>query len=195
MIRRDRNQVIVLNPYFKQVNIFTPYIITEGVTLMSTLKNIFLGWILYVLIVPFVGANPVTEPTTTTVPATPATAVEQVDINTADAVDLQARLEGIGEKKAMAIIEFREKNGPFKVPADLMQVPGIGEKIFEKNKDRIIAVLPTNPVKEGATTENAAEATPPTVPSGTESLPPNEVATPPPQSEEATEETTKEESQ
>jgi competence protein ComEA len=35
-------------------------------------------------------------------------------------------------------VEFREKNGPFKKTEDLMNVPGIGQKIVEKNKDRIV---------------------------------------------------------
>ena len=42
------------------------------------------------------------------------------------------------EKKAKAIIEFRENNGPFKQPEDLINVPGIGPKTFEANKNRII---------------------------------------------------------
>jgi competence protein ComEA len=47
-------------------------------------------------------------------------------------------LKGIGVKKAKAIIEFRENNGPFEQPEDLINVPGIGPKTFEANKNRII---------------------------------------------------------
>jgi competence protein ComEA len=46
-------------------------------------------------------------------------------------------LKGIGEKKAKTIIEFRENNGPFKQPEDLIKVPGIGPKTLEANKNRI----------------------------------------------------------
>jgi competence protein ComEA len=61
----------------------------------------------------------------------------EININTALADEL-AQLRGIGEKKAETIIEFRESNGPFKLPEDLMKVPGIGPKTFEANKDRIV---------------------------------------------------------
>ena len=60
----------------------------------------------------------------------------KIDINTASADEL-LQLTGIGEKKAAMIIEFREKQGPFKSPEDLMKVPGIGTKTFEANKERI----------------------------------------------------------
>ena len=60
-----------------------------------------------------------------------------VNINTASAEQLMT-LDGIGESYAERIIEFREKNGPFQNPGDLLKVKGIGEKTVELNKDRII---------------------------------------------------------
>ena len=74
-----------------------------------------------------------------TVMAVPIGAVElvKVNINTAT-VDQLTSLNGIGEKYAAKIIEYRDKNGLFKTPADIMNVPGIGSKIFEQNKDRIV---------------------------------------------------------
>jgi competence protein ComEA len=60
----------------------------------------------------------------------------KININTALDDEL-VQLKGIGEKKAARIIEFREINGPFKRPEDLIKVPGIGPKTFEANKDRI----------------------------------------------------------
>ena len=56
---------------------------------------------------------------------------------TATAADLQA-LPGVGAATARLIIEHREKNGGFKKVEELMNVKGIGEKIFELNKDRIV---------------------------------------------------------
>jgi len=51
----------------------------------------------------------------------------RVNVNTASAADLAA-VKGIGQVKAQAIVEYREKNGPFKSVDDLVQVRGIGEK-------------------------------------------------------------------
>ena len=63
--------------------------------------------------------------------------VAKIDINTASAEEL-ARLTGVGPSHAAAIVAYREINGPFKEPEDLMQVPRIGQKTFEKNKDLIV---------------------------------------------------------
>ena len=52
-------------------------------------------------------------------------------VNTATAEELD-ELPGVGESTARAIIEDREKNGPFSSPEDLMRVSGIGEKKFER---------------------------------------------------------------
>ena len=59
-----------------------------------------------------------------------------ININTATSEQLQ-ELPGIGEAKALAIIEYREMNGPFQKPEDLQNVTGIGGKTFEKLKDKI----------------------------------------------------------
>lgn len=59
-----------------------------------------------------------------------------VNINTADSA-LLCTLPGIGEKKAEKIIAYREEHGSFRVPEDIMNVPGIKEKAFSRMKDRI----------------------------------------------------------
>ena len=60
-----------------------------------------------------------------------------ININTATAYELTA-LPDIGVKMAERIIEFRSDNGGFEVKEDLLRVSGIGEKTFEKVKDKII---------------------------------------------------------
>ena len=54
-----------------------------------------------------------------------------VNINTADMARLCA-LPGIGEGRAKAIIEYREKQGGFQKKEDIMQVSGIGEKMYAR---------------------------------------------------------------
>jgi competence protein ComEA len=60
----------------------------------------------------------------------------KININTADAQQL-TQLAKVGPAVAQRIVEFREANGPFKAPEDIMQVKGVGDKIFELNKERI----------------------------------------------------------
>jgi competence protein ComEA len=60
----------------------------------------------------------------------------KVSINRADSQELQT-LPGIGPSKAEAIIAYRTENGPFKKTEELVNVAGIGEKSFEKLKDKI----------------------------------------------------------
>lgn len=60
-----------------------------------------------------------------------------VDINTADAETLSAELDGVGLSKAKAIVEYREKYGPFKNADDLSLVKGIGDRTVEINRDNI----------------------------------------------------------
>ena len=74
------------------------------------------------------------------VPSKPA-AVATVNINTASATEIEA-LPGIGAKTAALIVEYRQKNGPFKKIEELMNVRGIGEKNFLKLKDHITVASP-----------------------------------------------------
>ncbi len=59
-----------------------------------------------------------------------------VNLNTASATDLES-LPGVGAKTAARIVEYRQKNGPFKKVEELMNVRGIGEKNFLKLKPQI----------------------------------------------------------
>lgn len=59
-----------------------------------------------------------------------------ININTATKEELM-RLNGVGEKKAETIIEYREENGLFNKKEDLMNIPGIGQKTFENLQEHI----------------------------------------------------------
>jgi competence protein ComEA len=61
---------------------------------------------------------------------------KKININTATVEEL-VQLKWIGPKYAQRIIEYREKNGPFEKPEDIMLVSGIGPRAWEANKDRI----------------------------------------------------------
>lgn len=59
-----------------------------------------------------------------------------ININHADKKELMA-LPGIGDILAERILAYREENGPFSIPEDLMFVEGIGKKRFEEILDLI----------------------------------------------------------
>ncbi len=63
---------------------------------------------------------------------------DPVNINQADAESIAAALNGIGVKKAEAIVVYREQNGSFKAVDDLANVKGIGNKTIEKNRSDIL---------------------------------------------------------
>ena len=60
-----------------------------------------------------------------------------LSINRASAEELDT-LPGIGPSLAQAILEYREEHGGFSTLEELMEVPGIGEKIFAELKDQIV---------------------------------------------------------
>ena len=66
-----------------------------------------------------------------------AHAAEKVNINTANAADLDRVLANIGPAKAQAIVAHRQANGPFKSAEELALVKGIGLKTVERNRDLI----------------------------------------------------------
>ena len=63
---------------------------------------------------------------------------EPVDINSADAATLAANIKGIGEKRAQAIVRYREQYGPFKAVEELANIKGIGPKLIENNRDKLL---------------------------------------------------------
>jgi competence protein ComEA len=62
---------------------------------------------------------------------------DTININTADKETLMSVIKGVGEKKAEAIIIYREENGEFKTVDELANVKGIGQGIVEKHKEQL----------------------------------------------------------
>ncbi|NIY48414.1 ComEA family DNA-binding protein [Cedecea colo] len=60
-----------------------------------------------------------------------------VSINTASAEVIAQVINGVGLKKAQAIVSYREEYGPFKELDQLQEVPGIGSALVERNRARI----------------------------------------------------------
>src|SRR3546814_16742871 len=67
-----------------------------------------------------------------------AFAADKVNINTADATAIADTLTGVGQSKAEAIVTYRKAHGAFKSADQLASVTGIGLKLVEKNRARIV---------------------------------------------------------
>jgi len=63
---------------------------------------------------------------------------DKVSINAASAEELARVMNGVGLKKAQAIISYREEFGPFKSIDDLRQVPGMGGALVERNLSHLM---------------------------------------------------------
>jgi len=63
---------------------------------------------------------------------------EKININEASVQEL-AKLQQVGPRCAVRIVEHRHKYGPFKLTEELMEVPGIGPHTYDRIKDHIIA--------------------------------------------------------
>ena len=78
-----------------------------------------------------------------------------VNINTATETELET-LSGIGPSKAKAIVEYRKQNGSFKTVADIKNVKGIGDGIYNKISAEIsVSGASTKPTPKPATTPAA----------------------------------------
>jgi competence protein ComEA len=105
---------------------------------MKPIAPFVLSLVLFAGAAPGLAAQSTGEsPSQGPMPAAKAT----INLNTATAEQLQS-LPGIGPKTAERVLEYRQKNGPFKKIEELMNVKGIGEKSFLKIKPLITAVPP-----------------------------------------------------
>ena len=83
----------------------------------------------------------------------PPVRAKGVDLNCADVATLSRELSGIGEARARAIVEHRQRHGPFRSVDELALIRGIGPKTIERNRARMRVVVPPG------VTERSAEGT------------------------------------
>ncbi len=69
--------------------------------------------------------------------AAPAFAGHPVNVNTATVEQLAEALDGVGQSKAQAIVEYREQHGAFQHADELVNVKGIGLRTVDRNRDFI----------------------------------------------------------
>lgn len=78
-------------------------------------------------------------------PALATTDTKPVNINSATAAELES-VKGIGNSKAKAIVDYRDKNGPFKTVDDLKNVKGIGDRMMNTLREQVtIEEVAANP--------------------------------------------------
>jgi competence ComEA-like helix-hairpin-helix protein len=93
------------------------------------------------------GTTPRAVPTAGAAPGRPVDSTRdpaRVDLNRATAAELDA-LPGIGPVLARRIVEHRERFGPFRRVPDLLDVPGIGPKLYAKLEGRVAIIEPFHP--------------------------------------------------
>jgi competence protein ComEA len=66
----------------------------------------------------------------------PADELPRINVNKCRAIDLESGLS-LRRSQAAAVIEYRDKNGPFHSIEDLKKVPGIDVAKVEAKKDRL----------------------------------------------------------
>ena len=67
----------------------------------------------------------------------PADDVPKIDVNKAAAIEFESGLS-LRRSQAAAIIQYREKKGPFKSIEDLKRVPGVDVEKIEAKRDRLV---------------------------------------------------------
>ena len=68
-------------------------------------------------------------------------AARPLNVNTAAQIDLET-VAGLLRKEAAAVIEYREKNGPFKTLDDMKNVPGLDFTKIESRRQYLVAIKP-----------------------------------------------------
>ena len=134
-----------------------------------------------------------TEPPTESITTESVTETPHLDLNSASQEELML-LPGIAEALAAKIVSYRERSGGFRNIEELLNVAGIGEKIFDSVREYVYVIDPvydpTEPTVPPATTSIHKEKTAKVQPEVPEeefpAEPPPEESEPEPETEEPT---------
>jgi len=66
-------------------------------------------------------------------------AARPINVNTAPPIDLESGA-GLLRREAAAVVQYREKHGPFKTLDDMKKVPGLDFAKIEKRRDFLVAI-------------------------------------------------------
>lgn len=93
------------------------------------------GWLIFSTVSSLATAQtPPSAPQQSTVThAGTQTAQAKVSLNQASAEELAKVLDGVGLKKAQAIVAYRQQYGPFQQIEQLGEVPGFGKILLQRN--------------------------------------------------------------
>lgn len=111
------------------------YLINQGLDMRITTYKKLLYILFIIVMIP--SAYAVNKPNDVNAVSTVNAKLKQmINVNKAD-IKALAQLKGIGDKKAKAIVLYRQKNGKFKTVNDLLKIKGIGKKVLVDNKERL----------------------------------------------------------
>jgi competence protein ComEA len=65
-------------------------------------------------------------------------AAKPLNVNSASALDLES-VAGLLRKESAAVVQYREKNGPFKTLDDMKKVPGLDFKKIDSRREYLVA--------------------------------------------------------
>jgi len=104
------------------------------------MKAMFIAMMLILFVISFkaVAQDAIIEPG-----AAPPVAqvIDKINLNNADVQTLTNSFKGIGKKRALAIVKYREEHRGFTTIAELANVRGIGSAFVNKNLEQLQAIF------------------------------------------------------
>lgn len=104
--------------------------------------KMFIGLLsFFVLSTALQAASPVPPATKPAAPINSAKTTGSINLNSADVKTLTNSVKGIGAKRAEAIVKYRDAQHGFKSIEELANVPGLGKRFVEHNRQELERVF------------------------------------------------------